>query len=223
MQVESGSGPTTAELIVRCQGLVRSIAWKIHQKLPRNIELDDLIGYGQIGLAKAARDYDENRGNQFTTYAYYRVRGAILDGLSNLGWFSKIDYARGVYQQAAESVLCSDSTVDDVETDVEWFAKTAQSLCTAFLISDLSSGQQPAIDACGSPDQIVEADELRERIRHVIALLPDQERSLINSIYFDGLSIKDAGEKLGFEKSWASRLHASVLGSLGRQLTSTRV
>ena len=78
-------GPlTTQQLVVSCQGLVRSLAWKIHCKLPRSVDLEDLVCYGQIGLVEAARDFDSSRGGQFTTYAYYRIRGAILDGMSKM-------------------------------------------------------------------------------------------------------------------------------------------
>ncbi|MGV2335702.1 MAG UNVERIFIED_CONTAM: hypothetical protein LVR18_16830 [Planctomycetaceae bacterium] len=63
-------------MINGCQGLVRTIAWRVHQRLPKTVDLDDLIGYGQVGLAEAARDFDETKGSQFVTYAWYRVRGA---------------------------------------------------------------------------------------------------------------------------------------------------
>ena len=55
------------QLMTSCQGLVRSIAWKIHQRLPAHVDLEDLVSYGQIGLAEAARDFDSGRGGQFST------------------------------------------------------------------------------------------------------------------------------------------------------------
>ena len=61
-------------LIEECQGLVRSLALQIKTKAPASIELDDLISYGQIGLAEAARDFDPDRGFRFSTFAYYRMR-----------------------------------------------------------------------------------------------------------------------------------------------------
>src|SRR4051812_48402265 len=89
-------------LIETCQGLVRSLAWKMYQRVPRRqIALEDLVAYGQIGLLEAARDFDPGRGNQFTTYAYHRIRGAIYDGLSQMSWFSRFAYHSGRYQDAA--------------------------------------------------------------------------------------------------------------------------
>ncbi len=73
------SAAAITELISSHQGLVKSIALKITESLPTQFELDDLIGYGQVGLAEAAQEFDPARGVRFATYAYYRVRGAIYD------------------------------------------------------------------------------------------------------------------------------------------------
>ena len=97
---------TPEQLVTGCEGCVRSLAWKIHQRLPNSVELDDLIAFGQLGLLEAARDFDQKRQVRFTTYAYYRVRGAILDGLSTMNWFTKADYARGRYEQSANCTRC---------------------------------------------------------------------------------------------------------------------
>ena len=68
------------ELIDEGQALVKSLAARIHRNLPVHVDFDDLISYGQIGLAEAAQDFDAEQGTRFTTFAYYRIRGAILDG-----------------------------------------------------------------------------------------------------------------------------------------------
>jgi RNA polymerase sigma factor FliA len=85
---------TARQLIEETQPLVRSLAQKISRKIPMQIEFEDLIAYGQIGLAEAARDFDPQRGIQFSTYAYYRIRGAIYDGVSKMSWTSRARYNR---------------------------------------------------------------------------------------------------------------------------------
>src|ERR1035437_5240084 len=92
-------------LIEECQGLVRSLASRIHHKLPPHVDIDDLVAYGQMGLAEAARDYDPGRETQFSTFAYYRIRGAIYDGLAKMSWFSRIEYRRRRKRQMAGQVL----------------------------------------------------------------------------------------------------------------------
>jgi RNA polymerase sigma factor for flagellar operon FliA len=65
-----------SNLMVTYLGLVRALAWKIHQKLPRQVDLEDLVGYGTIGLVEAATTFDPSRGLRFTT-AFHRIRGVL--------------------------------------------------------------------------------------------------------------------------------------------------
>ena len=83
------------------QGLVRAIAWKIHRRVPHVVELDDLIAYGQIGLLEALQRFDEDRGLQLATFAWHRVRGAILDGLAKMSWFDRMEFEKGSYEQTS--------------------------------------------------------------------------------------------------------------------------
>src|SRR5690349_15968682 len=73
-------------LIMEYAPLIRYIAQKIAIRLPSNIELDDLISSGVIGLMDAIEKYDPTRDNKFKTYAEFRIRGAILDELRAQDW-----------------------------------------------------------------------------------------------------------------------------------------
>lgn len=217
---------STAELITGCQGLVRSIAWKIHQRLPPHVELDDLVGYGQIGLAEAARDYDPNHQTQFTTYAYYRIRGSILDGLSRLAWFSQSDYVRGRYERLTQEVLQSDQEQDGKDSagsklteDVRWFKRATGALAVVYLMcqgSDRNRADQEIASNQRSPVDAAINSDLTNKLRRLVEDLPSDARELIRGAYFDGLSLKEAGERIGISKAWASRLHAWSLQKLAR-------
>src|SRR6516164_5871726 len=84
---------------------VRSIAAKIKEQMPREIEFDDLVAYGMQGLLEAAERYDNRHGVSFTTFAYYRVRGAIFDGLRGMGWLSRGEYARYKFDDRANHYM----------------------------------------------------------------------------------------------------------------------
>lgn len=219
--------PNQQQLIVSCQGLVRSIAWKIRCKLPSHVELDDLVSYGQVGLAEAARDFDPNRGNQFTTFAYYRVRGAILDGLSKMGWFNQTDYHQGRYEQMANDVLGLEepSTGQNraVEEDARWLKGVTSALAVVYLFSRRAGEEGPGIQdvedkSAESPESAAAESELNRKLHELIDALPPDAASIIRAAYFDGLTLKEAGENLGVSKAWASRLHARALGQLARSL-----
>ena len=71
-----------------------AIAAEVIRKLPPDLERKDIQGWAELGLVEAANSFDRTRGVQFKTFAYYRIKGAIYDGLRKMGWYSK-----GVYQQ----------------------------------------------------------------------------------------------------------------------------
>jgi len=74
------------KLILEYSPLIKFIAQKIASRLPANIELDDLISSGVIGLMDAIDKWDPTRDNKFKTYAEFRIRGAILDELRAQDW-----------------------------------------------------------------------------------------------------------------------------------------
>ena len=93
------------QLVEKHLSLVQAIARKVKKTLNASIELDDLVGYGSKGLVEAAERFDARHGVAFTTFAYYRIRGAIYDGLRAMGWYSRADYARYRAEERANEYL----------------------------------------------------------------------------------------------------------------------
>ena len=85
--------------------LVQAIARKVKRTLGGAIEVDDLVGYGRKGLVEAAERFDGRAGVAFTTFAYYRIRGAMYDGIRAMGWYSRADYARYRAEERANEYL----------------------------------------------------------------------------------------------------------------------
>ena len=69
------------------------------------IDFDDLVEYGVIGLLEAADRFDPSIGANFMTFAYYRIRGAIYDGLRGMGWMSRTEYAKARFEERANEYL----------------------------------------------------------------------------------------------------------------------
>ncbi len=217
------------QLMEEHQGLVRSLAWAMRSSLPKNVDLEDLVSYGQVGLAEAARDFDPKLGNQFSTFAYYRIRGAMCDGLSKLMWFSRTAYQRMRYQQMADEVVQedisnpNDNEVDGPKGSTQWLSRMSTSLAMVYLATQLGeddeSGNLALADhSAVRPDVSVEEQEAHSLVRELIETLPDDSRQLLRATYFEGLTLQEAGARLGLSKSWASRLHARALEQLGRTL-----
>lgn len=223
--------PNPHQLIEDCQGLVRSLASQIHRNLPRHLELEDLIAYGQVGLAEAARDFDPARGNAFSTYAYYRIRGAIYDGLSKMTWLSRSQYTRIRYRQLADDVLRLESQDNaghgepDLESESRWLRDVSRALAVVYLGTqrglDEQAGQSVDLEdlSASEPAAVAMEREIKQTLRELIDALPTEAGTLIRAVYFEGLTLQEAGHRLGVSKSWASRLHAKTLKRLARSLS----
>jgi RNA polymerase sigma factor for flagellar operon FliA len=77
------------QLVLRHLPLVKFVARKMSSNLPENVDLDDLVSWGSIGLIDALEKFEPERGWQFSTYAVNRIRGEILDGLQRMEWAPK--------------------------------------------------------------------------------------------------------------------------------------
>jgi RNA polymerase sigma factor for flagellar operon FliA len=219
--------PTREQLIESCQGLVRNLAWQLHAKLARHIDVDDLIAYGQVGLAEAARDFDPERGGKFTTFAYYRIRGAIYDGVSKMSWFGRARYRRLRFEQRANEVLAAEAdempASGDLADEARWLERVSQNLAMAYLASHSEEGSGPDQSQLVDPNapqpcDVVMGEEIRLVLRQLVDQLPPEAANLMRAAYFEGLTLQEAGERIGVSKAWASRLHARSLESLGRAL-----
>ncbi len=213
-------------LVDEGQGLVRSIAMQVFRGLPVRMDLDDLIAYGQIGLTEAAQKFDPECGTRFTTFAYYRIRGAIYDGVSKMNWTSRARIRRMRFHRMADEVLenepGSDANTATTADDASWLGRVTEKLAIVYLATgddesaDRSLAEAP--DRYDPPSQLVANRELQETLRQLVDRLAPDAKRLITGIYFDGYTLTEAADRSGISKSWASRLHAKSLDELAIML-----
>jgi len=214
------------QLVEQHLHLVHAIADKLKRKLGKTMEPGDLIGYGTQGLIEAASKFDPKQGAAFGTFAYYRIRGAIFDGMRTMGWYSRVDYARFRAEERANDYLASASERDAAgklaNPDAGGPDKSDVLADIAEVLSGVATVHITSMEAaCDAPDERFQApDEAaleageRERVRAALATLPDKERQLMELYYFADMKLEEAGKKLGLSKSWASRLHARAVNHL---------
>lgn len=201
-------------LFVLHQGLVRAIAWKTHRRVPRHVEVDDLVAYGQIGLLEAIHAFDARLGRKFVTFAWHRIRGSMLDGLGKMAWFDRGRFERGHYEPKpgsgdAESAAVAPASASGgpVEAPPQLAApRTRPARC------DLD----PATVAARERDTL-EAVMVGEQIaflRLLIDALPEKEAGLLRGTFFEGRTLTEAARRVGISTAWASRLQARTLGDL---------
>ena len=209
------------------QPLVVSLAQQIHKRLPRFITYDDVVSYGQVGLAQASRTYQPQPGTKFSSYAYYRIKGAIYDGIARMNWTTRAEYRKYKAMQMANAAVAAnsdDSTEPSQESDARWFANNVESLAMVYVFSSADSENPFENQLLGddvAPDEAAENNELSQKLHEAIKNLPDDEKQLVTLTYFEGQSLAEAASQLGKSRSWGSRTHARILKTLGSELLGT--
>lgn len=204
-------------LVAENVSFVRSSAAKLKETLPGAVEFDDLVQYGMAGLLEAAERYSRKHGVAFTTFAWYRVRGAMYDGLRQMGWLPRDSalrfeervtaYLGNLTERDAGAGASGVAEPDDLDADVPSLADALAGVATVFVAS---SG---AIDPT-NPELELERREVRTAITRALARVGDKERRLLELYYVEDKSLEEAGQAIGLSKSWASRLHARAIGQL---------
>src|SRR5262245_41015644 len=211
-----------AQLIEQHRPYVRVLAVEVAKGLPPHIELDELIAFGNLGLVEAAERYEPRYGVTFHTFAYYRIRGAIYDGLRKMGPMSRTDYARSRFAARANDILqgatddeqASAGVALSVDDEIAATKSFIDALIPVYLLSLEDANLPELADASESALQKVERQELLSLTRSLIAYLPDDERQVVEQIYFKHLTIVEVSNTLGVSKSWGSRLHAKAIKHL---------
>ena len=199
---------------------VRALAGQIRERLHPSVEMEDLVAYGLKGLIEAADRFDPRQGVRFTTFSYYRIRGAIFDGLRRMGWVKRGDYARMRLEERANFYLQGlGQEVADADEAVALAGRAIDDLAAIFVTSmDAQAGDQLVDERAGTAEDSAQLGETRERLHEALDTLPPRERQLIDLYYYGKHTLESAGKRLGLSKSWASRLHARAIGRLGRAL-----
>ncbi|MBK8169104.1 MAG: sigma-70 family RNA polymerase sigma factor [Sandaracinaceae bacterium] len=204
-------------------GLVRTIAQKVRAQMDLTCDLDDLIAFGTQGLIEAASRFDETRGVQFNTFAYYRIRGAVIDGVRQMAYLPRRIHQRvraaeaidQITQMAGDTRAASPEQGKDAAAAAAALDETLSQLTAAFVMASVGQGED---DAPESPEDSLMDAQTRARVTRALDVLPDRERALVQGFYFDGRTFDDVAKGLGVSKSWASRLHSKALELLREAL-----
>jgi RNA polymerase sigma factor for flagellar operon FliA len=186
--------------------MVRALAARLRRELALAGEFDDLVAYGFGGLLEAKRRFDASRGVRFNTYAYYRIRGAILDGVRQMAPLSRraVEDARA---HAQRTPTAAPTPLDRA------FTRISASLTAAAPLHGRYGDQ--------SPETILIRQESIRALLQALERLPERHRRVIRRRYFEGWALNDVAKELGISKSWASRLHAQALGKLKAEVERT--
>lgn len=214
-------------LIEKHKPIVYFLAKKIAQSLPFSTDIEDLIAYGQIGLVEASERFDPSRGNNFSTFAHYRVRGAIYDGLREMGLISRSRVHRfAAHANDVLTVEIDDATNDPgvkVEDEIKSMESLIDSLIPIYFLSIDDEESKEIQDETAFSAADIEHRDLIRKIKETIDELDAEEAELLKKLYFKNILMKDVAAQMGVNKSWVSRLHARAIAHLQEALVKNGV
>ena len=212
------------ELVNQHAPLVKRIAYHLMNRLPPNVQADDLIQAGMIGLLEASRNYDPSQGASFETYAGIRIRGAMLDEIRRSDWTP-----RSVHRKArvvAEAMRTIENEYGRDARDVEVAEELGMNLkeyhailqdasgCRIFSLDELAAvgdvmrGQAGGVHA--GPFEGLQKDAFKEALAKEIAGLPEREQLVMALYYDEELNLREIGQVLGVSESRVCQIHSQA-------------
>ena len=229
---KSGNVATDRDaLILEHLPLLHHIVGRMSLDAPGLIERDDLMGWGVIGLIAAADSFDATRGLKFSTYAFPRIRGAILDEIRRMDFLPRgrrekvreLDRVVGELEQASgvpptpEEIAAALGVGPDEVDEIMHSARIAG--CASLndgpseeLVSMLSDPRSD--DPVGSSEWM----EMKELLVKCIASLPSAEQTVITLYYGEELLLKEIGQVMNVTESRVSQVHSRALYCLNRKI-----
>jgi RNA polymerase sigma factor for flagellar operon FliA len=202
------AGDRRERLILENVSQVHFIARRIHERLPGNVCLDDLVSTGMIGLISAIDNYDESQDVKLKTYAEYKIRGAILDSLRSMDWASRhrrkkakdIEAAVHKAEQKLHRTPAEDEIAKEMNLSLEDYQARLveiQGLNVQSLEAPVGADQKqsllslvPSADE-DLPSALLERSELERLLAEAIDAMPPAERTILALYYKEELTLRE--------------------------------
>lgn len=231
MQNETPHNPYTQiikkqqdDLVLAYMPALRAMAFRLKERLPSNIDVNDLISVGVEEMIKLSRRYDKEQNDNFWGFARKRVNGSMLDYLRSLDVMSRnnrkiikdIDNLINEYYQEHEC-----------EPDDEYLAKKLdleldkiKEVRTAHAISyTLPIDEQMELYNEDDTLEKIEKEELIDKINEVLDDLKERDKLIIQLYYYEELNLKEISEILEISESRISQIHKKLLKKLRERLS----
>lgn len=221
------------QLILQYLPLVHRIVSQVMTYLRPPLGREDLVSAGTIGLVKAARDFDASKDVEFKTYAYIRVRGAVIDEMRQWSFtppalVRQFEQAQDLSARMLEesgNQPTDEELAERMEIPLDKLYQMFETVrARHFLSIHGLDDEAPALGDCLAAEDIeepssrIEREELIEHLALAIQDLPKKQRRIVVLYYHKELTMKQIAEVLEITESRVSQLHAAALFSLSSAL-----
>lgn len=224
------------QLVTAHLDISRRAAAMIYPRVKEYTDFEELVALGNQGLVEAANRFEHGRGASFNTFAWYRVHGAIVDGLRKSTHLPRRVWNKLVALRAASEYLehrgerevgaAAQGAAPPQGADALTALKSAMASIKMMYVTSLegmaeAEGFEPESGATSAED-VLDTLKIAKALKDALATLPEKERELVRMHYYEGKNLLEAGAELGISKSWASRLHAQAVDRL-RDIVDARM
>jgi len=220
-------------LVMQELSQVYYIAARIRERLPRQVELEDLVNAGVIGLLEASRSFDRSKNIQFKAYAKFRIRGAILDSLREADWGSRSLRRRG--REIAEATARLEARLGrhpvesevaaEMQIEIGQLHKIVAQIDGLFVVGQqtaIANDRTTLLDVIESAPSLDDPDpfdlclrgEMRTHLAEAISKLSQREQLILSLYYREELTMKEISEVVGVALSRVSQILQATLKKL---------
>jgi len=218
------------EILTDFLPLIKHVASKLVRGFDDDTLIEDLISAGVLGLLEAMDKYDAVRGTKLNTFAYLRIRGAMVDELRKRDWFPRRARAKAKKVEAAIRELerklgrypTEEEVSQELHMDVEQYLDMVKDLGSLSVVSIDEIAESSGIDRDSiismvmedgtSPETRAELGEIQHMLSTEIERLPQQQKLVLSLYYYEDLTYKEIGQVLGgLSEPRVSQIHAQAM------------
>lgn len=234
---EQHEGGSKEDTVTKYLPLIRKLAGKLSIALPPSLDEEDLVGSGIIGLLEALDRFEASRGVQFSTYATWRIKGAMIDEIRRTSpaprsFFSQYRQVHQAEESLRQS-LNREPSREEIASSLGWSANMVEQVWASYNLMSVVSLEKMIFTGDGeesltlegvisSPDQTPEemlADkEQIEILASAIEKLPEREKLMLSLFYYEELTKKEIAGLMKVSAARISQLHARAIERLRQTL-----
>jgi len=218
------------EILTDFLPLIKHVASKLVRGFDDDTLIEDLISAGVLGLLEAMDKYDAVRGTKLNTFAYLRIRGAMVDELRKRDWFPRSARTKAKKVEAAIRKLerklgrypTEEEVSQELHMEVDHYLDMVKDLGNLSVLSIDEIAESSGIDRDSiismvmedgtSPETRAELGEIQHMLSTEIERLPQQQKLVLSLYYYEDLTYKEIGQVLGgLSEPRVSQIHAQAM------------
>ncbi len=215
----------TNEVVIQYLPAVRAMSFRLKERLPSSIDVNDLIAIGVEEMVKLSRRYDMEQNDSFWGYAKKRVYGSMLDHLRSLDVVSRNNRRLIKAMDTETSKHLTEHSREPTEEFLaeilgESLTKIREAKAAAEIANNVPLNEHMLANESESIESRVEQSQMIEAVKGILSTLNDREQTIIQLYYFEELNLKEISDILDISESRISQLHKKLMKQLREKLTA---